>query len=59
MNLVDFLGIKGWEVLFNFDDLGCADTLLGNLYIQFWRLFGNIDWSDIFEVFGDLINLLL
>jgi len=22
-------------------------------------LFGNVDWFDVFEIFGDLINLLL
>ena len=30
-----------------------------SLYIWFWGLFGNVDWFDVFEIFGDLINLLL
>ena len=59
MNLVNFFSIKGWEILFNFNDLRCADILLGNLYVQFQGLFGNIDQFDVFEIFGDLINLLL
>jgi len=57
--LVNFLSIKGREILFNFNDLGCADILFGNLYVQFQELFGNIDQFDVFEIFGDLINLLL
>ena len=48
IDLVNFLSIKGWEILFNFNDLGCADIL-----------FGNIDQFDVFEIFRDLINLLL
>jgi len=43
MDLVNFLSIKGWEILFNFDDLRCADILLRSLYVQFQGLFGNVD----------------
>ena len=59
MDLVNFLNIKSWEILFNFDDFGYTNILLGNLHIQFQRLFGNINHFDVFEVFRDLINLLL
>ena len=33
IDLVNFLSIKDWKILFNFDDIGCANILLGSLHI--------------------------
>ena len=58
LDLVNFFCIKSWESIFDFDDFRCAGTLFRSLCIWFLRLFHNIGQFDIFEIFGDLINLL-
>ena len=58
LDLVNFFCTKSWKSIFNFDDFRCAGTLLRSLCIWFLRLFCNIGQFDIFEIFGDLINLL-
>jgi len=59
VDLVYFLCSKRQKSLFDFDNLGCANTLFQSLSISFLRLFRDFGWFDIFEVFGDLVNLLL
>jgi len=59
VDLVYFICVKKQESLFDFDNLECASTLFQSLSIRFLRLFRDIGQFDIFEVFGDLVNLLL
>ena len=59
VDLVYFLCFKRQKNLFDFDNLGCANTLFQSLSISFLGLFRDFSQFDIFKVFGDLVNLLL
>ena len=59
VDLVYFLCFKRQKSLFDFDNLRCTNILFQSLSISFLGLFRDFGWFDIFEVFGDLVNLLL
>ena len=59
VDLVYFLCSKRWKSLFDFDNVRCANILFWSLSISFLRLFRDFGQFDIFEVFRDLVNLLL
>jgi len=59
VDLVYFLCSKRRKSLFDFDNLRCANILFQSLSISFLGLFRDFGQFDIFEVFGDLVNLLL